>query len=84
MEQLDRYKYFGMFIDDKLSFDHRTEDLQEGTSHIICIACAQPLFCRYQLYDFLFLAQLQIEFFRAGCEWQTKQVKLKRIHSFCV
>lgn len=31
MERLAKYKYLDMFIDDKLSFTHKTEDLQEGT-----------------------------------------------------
>lgn len=37
VEQLDKYKYLDMFIDDKLSFDHKTKDLQEGTSNIVYI-----------------------------------------------
>ena len=43
MERLDKwYKYLDMFIDDKLSFDHKTEDLQEWTPHIVYITEARP------------------------------------------
>lgn len=43
MEQLDKYKYLDMFIDDKLSFDHKTEDLQEGTLHIVTLRSISTL-----------------------------------------
>lgn len=33
VEWLAKYKYLDMFIDDKLSFGHRTEDLQEEKRH---------------------------------------------------
>lgn len=36
-ESRDGYGHLGVFIDDTLSFDHKTENVQEGTSHIVCI-----------------------------------------------
>lgn len=36
VEQYDKYKYLDMFIDDKLSFEHKTEDFQEG-QHILFV-----------------------------------------------
>lgn len=54
MERLDKYKYLDMFIDDRLSFDHKTADLQEGTACIVCIIESQTLCSRSQLYGLSF------------------------------
>lgn len=36
VERLDKYKFLGMFIDVKFSFD-KTEELQQGTAHTVYI-----------------------------------------------